>query len=347
MPGRKELCLGRNPRCDEPDSWHHVMNRGIARRTLFETESDIRFFLSRVAQAARAGRLEVHAFCILSTHFHCLVRSPIGELSGALCTVQNEYVRRFNRSRRRDGPLMRGRFRSRVVRSLTYRKTLVRYIDDNPVAAGLVPTAILYPHGSARHHVEAKGSPWLARDWIEQCIAERVNNEQDRASAYREAFGAPLSSGLRRLVARRLAAGPASDDPLDELFAASAAEVQAWMRRKAALADGTRPGIPLVDPETVHEVLANEVIHGAWKVRVRRKLVDGWALAKAGLLRDLCASTFEEAGRRCERSTQGAADLYRNHRWLLQKNEDYAVRVSALTKAVMSACHGSATDSNR
>ena len=75
--------MARRPRLDCEGAWHHVMNRGIARRPIFEGRGDIRFFLSRVARAVRRGELEVHAYCVLPTHFHMLVRSPAG-LSPAL-----------------------------------------------------------------------------------------------------------------------------------------------------------------------------------------------------------------------------------------------------------------------
>src|SRR5262245_12079043 len=129
----------RRPRLDEPGTWHHVINRGVARRTLFEGESDIRFFLAELARAVRRGEIELHAYAIMSTHFHLLVCSPNGLLAVAMRNVEREYVRRFNRVRRRDGPLMRGRFLSKPVFSLAYRRLLVRYIDFNPVRASLVP----------------------------------------------------------------------------------------------------------------------------------------------------------------------------------------------------------------
>jgi REP element-mobilizing transposase RayT len=80
-----------------PDTWHHVINRGIAKRPLFETRDDIRFFLERLARQNRLNRIEVHAYCMMTTHFHLLVRSPIGEPSKAMRRVQNEHTRRFNR----------------------------------------------------------------------------------------------------------------------------------------------------------------------------------------------------------------------------------------------------------
>jgi REP element-mobilizing transposase RayT len=128
--------LARQPRVDQPGSWHHVINRGIAKRPLFESRSDVRFFLARLVRQIRLGRIEVHAYCFMTTHFHLLVRSPLGELSEAMRRVQNEHSRRFNRRKKRDGALIRGRFFSRPVRSLQYRRALVRYIDANPSAAG-------------------------------------------------------------------------------------------------------------------------------------------------------------------------------------------------------------------
>ena len=70
--------MARRNRCDTPGSWHHVVNRGIAKRPLFEDRDDIRYFLSRLAHEVRRGRIEVHAYCILTTHYHLLVRSPRG-----------------------------------------------------------------------------------------------------------------------------------------------------------------------------------------------------------------------------------------------------------------------------
>ncbi len=330
--------MGRNPRFDRPDTWHHVMNRAIARRTLFETEDDIRFFLSRLARSVRGGKLEVHAFSVMTTHFHLLVRSPGGELSAALQRIQNEYVRRFNRRRRRDGSLVRGRFRSRPVASIRYRKTLVRYIDDNPVSAGLVSMPASYPHGSARHYLRPSGPPWLSRDWVESVLRESESAADASACAYPKVFGGPLAPSSKCLVERRLRAGASADDPLDELLQAATPRVRAWMRRKAELADGTEPGIPLVAPEIVQELLeAEKSLRGPWPVRTGRRSRDGWLLARVGLLRELCATTYEEAARRSTRTTQSAWTLHKHHRQLLLEDEDYSLRMAELAKAVLTA----------
>jgi putative transposase len=60
------------------------MNRGIAQRTVFERREDIRMFLAWMAQVVMQGEIEVHAYSLMSTHFHMLVRSPREQLFGAM-----------------------------------------------------------------------------------------------------------------------------------------------------------------------------------------------------------------------------------------------------------------------
>ncbi len=126
------------------------MSRRIARRTVLESGADVRSFLAQLARAVLAGWIEVHAFCLMTAHYQLLVRSPAGALSTAMRAVQNQYVRWFNRGRRSDGSLFRGRVRSEAVEGLAYREQLARYIDFNPALAGVVCTPSRCPHGSAR-----------------------------------------------------------------------------------------------------------------------------------------------------------------------------------------------------
>jgi len=73
-----------------------VFNRGIARRTLFESDRDVRRFQALLARRVRAGEVEVHAFAFLNTHYHLLLRSPAGRLSAVMQRVQDLYARWFN-----------------------------------------------------------------------------------------------------------------------------------------------------------------------------------------------------------------------------------------------------------
>jgi hypothetical protein len=224
------------------------MNRGVARRLVFEDRACVRYFLSGLARVVRRGDLELHCFVFLTTHFHLLVRSPRGRLSESLRVVQNRFVRWFNRRNRRDGPLFRGRFQSSPVERLFYRRILVRYIDQNPVSAGLVALPEAYPHGSARRYVFESGPRWLERGWVESDAVARTGPGRFVGGfgrrVYAEAFGDALTCEEAELVEARLAHPADETDPLDELVHAAPTRVREWMERKAALADGTRPGLP-------------------------------------------------------------------------------------------------------
>src|SRR5687767_10732382 len=185
--------MPRRRRSDSPGTLHHVFDRGIARRTVFESARDVRYFLALLACEVRAGRIEIIGFAILTTHFHLFVRSPCGELSEVMQRVLNLYVRYFNRTRRRDGPLFRGRFGSKPVWSERYARLLLRYIDQNAVGARLVFVGEQYPYGSARHYVAARRPVWLSTEWVD----ERMGwpEPAERFQRYRDQFGRSLSPG--------------------------------------------------------------------------------------------------------------------------------------------------------
>ena len=119
--------MPRPTREGEPGAWFHVTNRGIARRPAFPGRASARQFLAELARAHRSGRLEVHAYSVLATHYHLLLRSPVGEMSAAMQRVGNRYVRWFNRRARRDGPLFRGRFSSSRIDTERYHPAVIRY----------------------------------------------------------------------------------------------------------------------------------------------------------------------------------------------------------------------------
>ena len=280
--------MPRRWRKDYPGAWHHVMDRGVARRTLFETRRDIRFFLACLARQVRSGDLEVHAYCVMTTHFHLLVRSPRGMLSRAMQRALDAYARWFNRGRRRDGPLFRGRFANRLVETEAYWADLLAYIDRNPVQAGLAARPSDYPHGSAFHFARAAGPPWLRRDEVEAWssgFAQGVPYDPARYSSL-----AGRGTGDSWLVERRMAAAPPSGaDPLDDLVGAAPESVRNWMERKARLGDGTGPGWVIAAPAAFRSALAaRRSALPVWSVDLTSRYRAGWEAMEAGGLRWFC-----------------------------------------------------------
>jgi REP element-mobilizing transposase RayT len=113
------------------------MNRGARRQAIFLTDHDRRSFLSLLSDAADEFGMRVLCVCLMDNHFHLLVQSMGANLSQAMRHVGGIHALRFNEHNATDGPLFRGRFRSLVVADDDYLLTVARYIDHNPVAAGL------------------------------------------------------------------------------------------------------------------------------------------------------------------------------------------------------------------
>lgn len=266
--------MARRSRRDNPDTWHHVMNRGVARRPIFENDLDRRFFLSLLAQEVRAGRLEIHAFCLMLTHFHLLVRSVTGELSEAMRRIQNRYARWFNRSRKRDGPLFRGRFLSRFVDTLGYRRNVVTYIHDNAVAAGLVADPADYAWSSAKHYAEGKSPRWLETSWVISEMDARgsgATQKERLATAFASRIDEDFRTWVERQLHRRLPE-QLGEEAAPKLLQASSWRVVRWTYRKTELADGTRPWRPVCPPNVVDRAL---------KAACERRSARSWAASRA------------------------------------------------------------------
>jgi len=242
---------------DVPGRLYHVTNRGVARRSIFESRREVRFFLSRLARAVRRGWLEVHAYCILPNHFHLLVRSLEGHLSGALQWVQDLHARRFNRARGRGGPVFTGRFHSSEIDSTAYLVNAIRYIELNPVRARLASRVGDYPFASAAQVRSGRIPPWLDLGSMRWLLGERRVDAESRWAGYFRFVVADQSEFATRFVERRLARPISDARGIESLIHATSPEVQRWLRDRSELADGRGAacGILVVSPGTVLAIM--------------------------------------------------------------------------------------------
>jgi REP element-mobilizing transposase RayT len=307
------------------------MVRGVSRRSLFETRADFRYFLALVARAVRRGEIEVHAYALLNNHVHLQLRSPQGALSVAMRRILSCYARRFNRRTGRDGPLLRSRFVSKPVMTLAYRRILVRYLHDNPVAASMVAEAEDYEWASVRHYLENSGPAWLCRTWVESEVRTMSRKPTYDPSCFHTYFPSRLSPAVRELVKRRLLREPAGHDPLDELFSAKPAGVQRWFRENALRADGIVELRQIVPPCLLDQALAAAKSRESdWKVARGRRWFSAWPTAAAGLLRSVCGLSYSEVALRLELPRTTVQNRIQAHRQALRSDPEYATRSSEI-----------------
>ena len=89
-----------------------------------------------------------YAYCLMSNHFHLLIREREESISDTIKRIASSYVYYFNRKYRRDGHLFKERFKSEPVNDMAYFTTLLRYIHQNPVKAGIVENVKDYEYSS-------------------------------------------------------------------------------------------------------------------------------------------------------------------------------------------------------
>lgn len=316
------------------------MNRALGRRPYFENRIDKRFFLALLAKEASKGRIRVHAYTLMTNHFHILVESQTGELSQAMWAIENPYSRVFNRLRDRDGPLVRARFFSKRVRTDGYRHAVVRYIDRNAVSAGLAQHPEEYEFCSARAHTLGAGQPWLERGWIRDRIAQCTGSDCDLAGGYRATFGdgsGPRAIDIKSVVEARMSSAR-EEDPLEEMLTARPDWVQGWLQSRATIADGERVGLP---------VCAFAALRSALDDEDRRTAAIGFpeasAAASVGLTRELCGTSWAATARLVGTTIHRARRLRTVHDIALRDNPSYSRLVSEIaSRAVRVTFHGKA-----
>jgi putative transposase len=156
------MVMARQLRIEYPGAFYHVMARGNAQQDIFIDDGDRRAFLALISQAHERHAFEVHAYVLMSNHYHLLLRTPRGEISNGMRDINARYSQCFNRRWSRVGHLFQGRFKALIIDSDRYLLTLNRYIHQNPVAAGLANHAWAYAWSSCPAFVgEAIAPVWL------------------------------------------------------------------------------------------------------------------------------------------------------------------------------------------
>jgi REP element-mobilizing transposase RayT len=119
---------------------HHIMVRGIERRTIFSDDRDRLQFVDRFTRVALEAEARCFAWALLGNHAHLVVQRRAQPISRLMARLNTGYARWFNRRYERVGYLFQGRFRSRIVRDDADLVQLVRYVHRNPLEAGIVRT---------------------------------------------------------------------------------------------------------------------------------------------------------------------------------------------------------------
>ena len=184
--------MARQPRFVLLGQPQHVIQRGNNRSVIFVADEDYRKYMEILAEACERFECDVHAYVLMTNHVHLLV-TPYREdgISKLMQSLGRKYVQYFNYQYGRSGTLWEGRYKSTLLDSERYLLTCYRYIELNPVRAGMVEHPSQYPWSS--YGVNAKGKTSDSVVPHELYLRLGATNKA-RRQAYRELFKVHIGS---------------------------------------------------------------------------------------------------------------------------------------------------------
>jgi putative transposase len=140
--------MARKPRIEFEGAFYHIIVRGNQRQNIFLDEADRRHYLERLQRYKNKCGFLLYAYVLMSNHIHLLIETPNDPISRIMQMINFTYTQCFNRKYGKVGHLFQGRYKSYLCDKDSYLLSLVRYIHNNPVRAGLVKDAGAYEWSS-------------------------------------------------------------------------------------------------------------------------------------------------------------------------------------------------------
>jgi len=190
--------VARRPRLFVPGYPHHIVQRGHNRRPVFVETADYEYYLANLVEWKAHYEVAVYGWCLMTNHVHLLL-SPQREgegISALMRRVSARQARYVNRLEGRCGTLWSGRFKCSVVDAEAYLLACLRYVDLNPVRAGMCRHPADYPWSSYRQRAGLRADQAGGRDWldVDPVTAAMGGTTAARAAAYARFVGGEISA---------------------------------------------------------------------------------------------------------------------------------------------------------
>ncbi|NWG04156.1 MAG: transposase [Syntrophaceae bacterium] len=183
-------------------SVYHVINRGNGRQVIFHKDKDYQAFIGIMEEAKVNYSVKVYAYCLMPNHFHMvLMPEEATHLSKMMQWLMTSHVRRYHRHYGTSGHIWQGRYKSFLIQMDNHLLEVLRYVESNPLRAGLVNSAKDWPWSSYHELSGKRQRLWideipieLPRNWGEYVNEPMKKNELDklRQSVNRQSpYGSP------------------------------------------------------------------------------------------------------------------------------------------------------------
>lgn len=190
--------MARLPRFCLPGIPQHIIQRGNNRQVCFAADEDFSAYAYWLNEYSKKYRVTVHAWVFMTNHVHLLVTPETKDgISKLMQALGRYYVRYFNYTYKRTGTLWEGRFKSCLIDAENYLLVCQRYIELNPVRAGMVLAPGDYRWSSYQANGLGRNIEMLSPHIIYQKLDNTI---EERTSAYRQLFIGHLDSNMHTQI---------------------------------------------------------------------------------------------------------------------------------------------------
>jgi len=162
---------------------HHIIQRGHNRQAVFTSEGDFLYYLATLQEWKDIYECRIYAYCLMANHVHLVIEpgDNVHDLSRLMKRLAGRQTRYVNKRHNRSGTLWEGRFKSSAISTDEYLLACCRYVELNPVRAGIVSDPADYRWSSYGAKIGAQENDWLDYD---PCYLRLAESDQKRAEKY-------------------------------------------------------------------------------------------------------------------------------------------------------------------
>lgn len=198
--------MARPLRIEYPDAMYHVSNYGLPNQRVFPSAQYFEAFLDGLAETCSRLNVEVHSYCLLRDQYHLVVKTPEGNLSRFMRQVDGLYTQQYQRIRKTDGSLFKGRYKAVLVQADKYLLPLSRFIHSKVKASELNT----YPWSSyTKFTHKAKPPVWFNRDDTLKLLKSPAAK---RATAYKSYVAEGIDQELAHFYGKKNLSSVMGDD---------------------------------------------------------------------------------------------------------------------------------------
>jgi putative transposase len=197
--------MGRQPRPIADGLVYHALNRGNNRAPVFAQAADFRRFLEALGQTQQRYPFRLYAYCLMGNHFHLVLEPGAGQsISRILQSLTVAHTWHYHKARGTSGHVWHGRFKSPVVAADEHLLTVMRYVESNPLRAGLVSDLADYHRSSYLLHGLGQALPLVSEAPVWPSLGR---SEAARQAFWRSWLLTPLTEKELAAVRRSVTSG--------------------------------------------------------------------------------------------------------------------------------------------